>query len=217
MRVDKLIPEFKEELDNGALSLVAAVDLSYLSEKEQKAVAAAVSEDKVKLNPKNAAAIRAESGNITQKSIQEIVDSADRQKKKEMVNIKLPTAVYQSILRIGRRQRRQILWKRRWKRGSGRRQRILFSKEELKSLDTKYFAVIVADEYDVTVMSRNTGHYWYIHNPEYPEKGSCVIFHKHKASHPYHQHGRADTLRQAVRRIKGHDKYQLYVRNNLQK
>ena len=93
----------------------------------------------------------------------------------------------------------------------------MFSKEELKSLDTKYFAVIVADEYDVTVMSRNTGHYWYIHNPEYPGKGSCVIFHKHRASHPYHQHGRADTLRQAVRRIKGHDKYQLYVRNNLQK
>ena len=95
MRVDKLIPEFKEELDNGALSLVAAVDLSYLSEKEQKAVATAVSEDKVKLNPKNAAAIRAESGNITRKSIREIVDSAARQKKKEMVNIKLPTAVYQ--------------------------------------------------------------------------------------------------------------------------
>ena len=38
-----------------------------LSEKEQKAVAAAVSEDKVKLNPKNAAAIRAESGNITRR------------------------------------------------------------------------------------------------------------------------------------------------------
>ena len=95
MRVDKLIPEFKEELDNGALSLVAAVDLSFLSEKEQKAVAAAVSEDKVKLNPKNAAAIRAESGNITRKSIREIADSAARQKKKEMVNIKLPAAVYQ--------------------------------------------------------------------------------------------------------------------------
>ena len=74
----------------------------------------------------------------------------------------------------------------------------MFSKEELKSLDTKYFAVIVADEYDVTVMSRN---------PEYPGKGSCVIFHKHKASHPYHQHGRADTLRQAVRSIQGHDKW----------
>ena len=87
--------EFKEELDNGALSLVAAVDLSYLSEKEQKAVAVAVSEDKVKLNPKNVAAIRAESGNITRKSIREIVDSAARHKKKEMVNIKLSAAVYQ--------------------------------------------------------------------------------------------------------------------------
>lgn len=95
MRVDKLIPEFKEELDNGALSLVAAVDLSYLSEKDQKAVAAAVSEDKVKLNPKNAAAIRAESGNITQKSIRKIADSAARQKKKDAVSIKLSMTVYQ--------------------------------------------------------------------------------------------------------------------------
>ena len=67
----------------------------------------------------------------------------------------------------------------------------MFSNEELKSLDRKYFAIIAADEYDVTVMSLNTGHYWYIHNPEYPGKGSCIIFHKHKASHPYHQHGRA--------------------------
>ena len=85
----------------------------------------------------------------------------------------------------------------------------MFSKEELKSLDRKYFAVIAADEYDVTVMSRNTGHYWYIHNSEYPGKGSCVIFHKHKALHPYHQHGRADTLRQAVRSIQGHDRWQM--------
>ena len=91
----------------------------------------------------------------------------------------------------------------------------MFSKEELKSLDTKYFAVIAADEYDVTVMSRNTGHYWYIHNPEYPGKGSCVIFHKHRASHPYHQHGRADTLRQAVRSIQGHDEWQLNGKKGL--
>ena len=83
----------------------------------------------------------------------------------------------------------------------------MFSNEELKSLDRKYFAVIAADEYDVTVMSRNTGHYWYIHSLEYPGKGSCVIFHKHRASHPYHQHGRTDTLRQAVRSIQGYDRW----------
>lgn len=25
-------------------------------------------------------------------------------------------------------------------------------------------------------------------DPEYPEQGTVIIFHKHKASHPYHQH-----------------------------
>ena len=64
----------------------------------------------------------------------------------------------------------------------------MFSSEDLKCLDPEYFSIIIADAYDVTVMSRNTGHYWYLHNPEYPEKGTVIIFHKHKASHPYHEH-----------------------------
>ena len=85
----------------------------------------------------------------------------------------------------------------------------MFSSEDLKSLDLQYFSIISTDAYDVTIMSRNTGHYWYLHNPEYPEKGTVIIFHKHKASHPYHQHGRANTLRQAVRGIRKHDRWQM--------
>lgn len=38
---------------------------------------------------------------------------------------------------------------------------------------------------------------------------ALVIFHKHRFSHPYHQHGRANTLRQAIRSIQGHDKWLL--------
>ena len=83
----------------------------------------------------------------------------------------------------------------------------MFSAEDLKVLDPGYFAIITADNYDVTIMSKNTGHIWYIHNPEYPREGSCIIFHKHKAHHPYHQHGKANTLRQAVKSIKGHDRW----------
>ena len=45
----------------------------------------------------------------------------------------------------------------------------MFNAKELNSLDRKYFNVIAVNEYDVTVMSRNTGHYWYMHDPEYPE------------------------------------------------
>lgn len=59
----------------------------------------------------------------------------------------------------------------------------MFDASDLKCLDPKYFLIINVNEYDVTVMSRNTGHYWYLHNPEYPEKGTVVIFHKHRASH----------------------------------
>ena len=85
----------------------------------------------------------------------------------------------------------------------------MFSNEDLKCLDQEYFNIITTDVYDVTIMSRNTGHYWYLHNPEYPDQGTVIIFHKHTASHPYHQHGRANTLRQAVRGIRKHDRWQM--------
>lgn len=68
----------------------------------------------------------------------------------------------------------------------------MFNTEDLKCLDSEYFCIITVDDYDVTVMSGNTGHYWYLHNPEYLGEGSVVTFHKHKFSHPYRQHGRAN-------------------------
>ncbi len=48
---------------------------------------------------------------------------------------------------------------RRWMHGSPERRLPVFSAEELWSLDPNYFVIIVADPYDVTIMSRNTGHY----------------------------------------------------------
>lgn len=59
----------------------------------------------------------------------------------------------------------------------------MFSTEELGCLDPNYFVIIVKNPYDVTIKSKNTGHYWYLHNPEYPEQGTVIIFHKYKASH----------------------------------
>ena len=101
------------------------------------------------------------------------------------------------------------------KLGSGRRLPI-FCREELQSLDPVYFNIITVDEFDVTVMSRNTGHYWYLHNPEYPDNGTVIIFHSHQADRTgrvrYHLHGRTNTLRQAVRSIKGHDRWQMQGR-----
>lgn len=44
----------------------------------------------------------------------------------------------------------------------------MFDANDLSNLDSKYFSIIFTDAFDVTIMSRNTGHFWFIHNPEYP-------------------------------------------------
>ena len=62
----------------------------------------------------------------------------------------------------------------------------MYTQQELAAIDRSYFAVIVADEYDVTLMSLNTRHMWQLHNVELPDGEVTVVFHKHKASHPYH-------------------------------
>lgn len=38
MRLDRLIPEFKDAVDKGTLAMVAVVDLSYLNVKMQKMI-----------------------------------------------------------------------------------------------------------------------------------------------------------------------------------
>ena len=85
----------------------------------------------------------------------------------------------------------------------------MFSERELKGLDRGYFNIIMANDYDLTLMSKNTGHYWYLHNPEYPEEGKVIIFHRHNGQLPYHLHSKSNTLSRAVKQIKAHDAFQL--------
>lgn len=55
------------------------------------------------------------------------------------------------------------------------REKQMFSAKELDAIDDRCFTVIMANEYDVTLLSNNTRHVWYIHNTEYPESESCII------------------------------------------
>ncbi len=91
----------------------------------------------------------------------------------------------------------------------------MFDTEQLKTIDSRYFNIIMVDEYDVTIQSRNTGHYWYLHCTGFPGDAACIIFHKHKYSHPYHQHGRGNSLRQAIRSIQSHDRWQMNGRKRI--
>lgn len=57
----------------------------------------------------------------------------------------------------------------------------------LKELDSNYFSIVTKDCYDVTIMFKNTGNIWYIHNSE--SLG-----------------GKEGTLRKAMGSIKGYHK-----------
>lgn len=85
----------------------------------------------------------------------------------------------------------------------------MFTREQLGQVDPAYFDVITLDDMDVTIRSKNTGHYWYMHCTDCPVDGSCVIFHKHQFRHPYHHHGWGKNLGHAVRLIRRHDEWQM--------
>lgn len=85
----------------------------------------------------------------------------------------------------------------------------MFDANELKCIDTQYFNIITVTDYDLTIMSKNTGHYWYLHCTGVPGDAASIIFHKHKYSHPYHQHGRGNSLKQALQSIQSHDRWQM--------
>ena len=74
----------------------------------------------------------------------------------------------------------------------------MYTRQELEAIDRRYFEVIIADEYDVTLMSRNTRHIWHLRNVELPDGEVTVILHKHQVSDPYHAHGRSRTMKQAM-------------------
>lgn len=86
MRVDKLIPEFKDKLDGGEMTLTAAVELSYLSEEEQGIAAAEDSQ----INESAAKAIRAAAGELTAEKLEEIMHPAKKPLPARSVSIKLP-------------------------------------------------------------------------------------------------------------------------------
>lgn len=70
MRVNHLIPEFKEQVDKNILPLMAAVDLSFLSEEKQKKVLEVSNGTGVKITREIAAEVRNE--DITEELLNEI-------------------------------------------------------------------------------------------------------------------------------------------------
>lgn len=94
----------------------------------------------------------------------------------------------------------------------------MYTQQELSNLDRKYFEVIVASDYDITLLSRNTKHMWQLHSVELPDGSLIVLFHKHHVSDEYHLQKRfSGDLDSVIRSIKSHDRFQMNGRRPVQK
>ena len=94
MRLDRLIPEFKDAVDKGTLAMVAAVDLSYLNVKMQKLIQQVAEAEGKKLKPKQAVELRKMGKDITKEGIESVL-AGKEQKKSQSVSVKLPMELYE--------------------------------------------------------------------------------------------------------------------------
>lgn len=98
VRCNQLITEFKKMLDDGSMTLVIGVEMSYLDLEEQKIVCGVMEKNCVKLNKGMAGKLRAAAGSITEEKAQEIL-GLDKPVAaagvKRSVSVKLPGLVYQ--------------------------------------------------------------------------------------------------------------------------
>ena len=94
MRLDRLIPEFKDAVDKGTLAMVAAVDLSYLNVKMQKLIQQVAEAEGKKLKPKQAVELRKMGKHITKEAVEGAL-AGKEQKKSQSVSVKLPMELYE--------------------------------------------------------------------------------------------------------------------------
>lgn len=95
IRVNQLELPLMKRLDEGKLSLAAAVDLSYLSAKEQKTVADLAELGKIKLDANTVKSLKGMAGDVTEKRVLERVRSSRGKKTAADRRIKLSADVYE--------------------------------------------------------------------------------------------------------------------------
>lgn len=95
IRVNQLEQPLKERLDDGLLPMVAAVDLSYLSGKEQETVSELVEQGKIKLDAKTVKCIKGMVGDVTKERVLEKLGDNKNKKAASSKTIKLSADVYE--------------------------------------------------------------------------------------------------------------------------
>ena len=73
LRCGKLIPGLMDMLDDGRLTIIAGVELSYLSEEEQRLVEEVLRRNCIGIGVREARTLRAEAGSITEDMVESVL------------------------------------------------------------------------------------------------------------------------------------------------
>lgn len=99
MRLNHLIPEFKTQVDNGSLPLMAAVNLSYLEAGEQALIHQTAMQNGKKIRPKQAVELRKLSGEVDQETAETVFRCPEKSRtEKKTVKIWIDAGVYNAYL-----------------------------------------------------------------------------------------------------------------------
>ena len=99
MRLNHLIPEFKEQVDDGRLPFMAAVHLSYLNEEEQDLICQVAEQEGKKIRPKQAEQLRKRTGKIDREAAETMFRCSEKSMaEKKTVRIWIDAGVYNAYL-----------------------------------------------------------------------------------------------------------------------
>ena len=87
MRLNQNTEQIKAMVDVGTMAMIIAVELSYLSEKEQQSVCKVASEQGIKIKYTHAEALRKEAGSLTDVKIMDILASFNKEEKVSDVEV----------------------------------------------------------------------------------------------------------------------------------
>lgn len=95
LKLNHLIQPFKNLMDKNKIALLAAVDVSYLTEKEQQMLWNIVERQGLKVKPVYAEKLRKASGNLTEEKMAEILEALQVKHKDSNagVNFRLPKSI----------------------------------------------------------------------------------------------------------------------------
>ena len=102
VRVFSLIKEFKKRLDEGEITLTVSVELSYLSEAEQRMVEDVLADNEYKVDMRKAGLLRSYTGRLDDDLTEQILSGEKNKKPKSvMPSVKIKHSVYSKYFTLG--------------------------------------------------------------------------------------------------------------------